>query len=47
MREVYELEKLWTLGPKYDDQSRAMLEQESFFRAAELGTKLDNHAGDE
>ena len=25
MRAVYELEKLWTLGSKYDDQSKAML----------------------
>ena len=41
VREVYELEKLWTLGPKYDDQSKAMLERERFVGAVELGTKLD------
>ena len=41
VREVYELEKLWTLGPKYDDQSKAMLERERLVGAVELGTKLD------
>lgn len=41
VREVYELEKLWTLGPKYDDQTRAMLEEEKLRQAAELGIKLD------
>ena len=41
VREVYELEKLWTLGPKYDDQSKAMLERERLVGAVKLGTKLD------
>lgn len=27
-RERYELEKLWTLGPKYDDQTREMEKRE-------------------
>ncbi|XP_078344252.1 uncharacterized protein LOC144629882 [Oculina patagonica] len=42
VREVYELEKLWTLGPKYDDQTKAMLEEEKFRQATEFGIKLDN-----
>jgi len=41
VREVYELEKLWTLGPKYDDQTKAMLEEDKLRQAAELGIKLD------
>ena len=41
MRDVYELEKLWTLGPKYDDQSKAILEYESFLQATEFGISLD------
>lgn len=41
VREVYELEKLWTLGPKYDDQTKAMLREEKLRQAAELGIKLD------
>ena len=41
VREVYELEKLWTLGPKYDDQTRAMLEGEKLRQATELGIKLE------
>ena len=41
VREVYELEKLWTLGPKYDDQTKAMLEEEKLRQAAELGIKLE------
>ena len=41
VREVYELEKLCTLGRKYDDQSKAMLERERLVGAVELGTKLD------
>ena len=41
VREVYELEKLWTLGPNYDDQSKAMLERERLVGAVELDTKLD------
>lgn len=45
VREVYELEKLWTLGPKYDDQTKAMLEREKFLKAAELGQTLDKNAG--
>lgn len=45
VREVYELEKLWTLGPKFDDQSKAMFEREEFLRATELGTTQDEHAG--
>jgi len=45
VREVYELEKLWTLGPKYDDQSKSILDRESFLQAAELGTKMDDHGG--
>lgn len=27
-REFYELEKLWTLGPEYDDQLRRLKEHE-------------------
>ena len=45
MREVYELEKLWTLGPNYDDQTKAMLERDKFLKAAELGQTLDKNAG--
>ena len=41
LREVYELENLWTLGPKYDDQSKATLKRERLVGAVELGTKLD------
>lgn len=44
MRAVYELEKLWTLGPKYDDQSKAMLQQERFMGAVEFGTNMDESA---
>lgn len=44
MRAVYELEKLWTLGPKYDDQSKAMLQQERFMEAVEFGTNMDESA---
>ena len=40
VREVYELEKLWTLGPKYDDQTKAMLEEEKLRQSAELGISL-------
>ena len=46
VRAVYELEKLWTLGPKYDDQSKAMLEQERFMGAVELGVKVDDSTGE-
>ncbi|XP_068719857.1 uncharacterized protein [Montipora capricornis] len=41
VRDVYELEKLWTLGPKIDDQSKAILEYESFLQATEFGISLD------
>lgn len=44
MRAVYELEKLWTLGSKYDDQSKAMLQQERFMGAVEFGTNMDESA---
>ena len=44
VRAVYELEKLWTLGPKYDDQSKAMLQQERFMGAVEFGTNMDESA---
>ena len=44
MRAVYELEKLWTLGLKYDDQSKAMLQQERFMGAVEFGTNMDESA---
>ena len=47
VREVYELEKLWTLGPEYDDQSRAFLEEERFRQATEYGKKLDKPVSDE
>lgn len=47
VREVYELEKLWTLGPQYDDQSRAFLEEERFRQATEYGIKLDKPVSDE
>ncbi|KAJ7340068.1 Mitochondrial assembly of ribosomal large subunit protein 1 [Desmophyllum pertusum] len=46
VREVYELEKLWTLGPKYDDQSKAYLEEEILRQAAEFGIKLDDPDAD-
>lgn len=47
VREVYELEKLWTLGPEYDDQSRAFLEEERFRQATEYGIKLDKPVGED
>lgn len=47
-RAVYELEKLWTLGPEYDDQSKAMLQKERFIRAVEFGTnKIVDESADE
>lgn len=46
VREVYELEKLWTLGPKYDDQSKDMQEREKFLRAAEFGRTLEENVSD-
>ncbi|KAK3753338.1 hypothetical protein QZH41_015275 [Actinostola sp. cb2023] len=36
-REVYELEKLWTLGPKYDDKYKALLDDEEFLKAMFVG----------
>ena len=42
MRQVYELEKLWLLGPKYDDQYRAMIEEEEYLQATYTGKHLDS-----
>ena len=38
VREVYELEKLWTLGPQHDDQFRAMLQEDEYLNATHMGT---------
>ena len=41
VRELYELEKLWTLGPCYDDQYRALLEEDKQMDTAFLGRITD------
>ena len=35
-RELYELEKLWTLGPSFDDQLQVMMEKEKEFEMEDL-----------
>ena len=35
-RELYELEKLWTLGPTFDDQLQIMMEKEKKFEIEDL-----------
>jgi hypothetical protein len=39
VREIYELEKLWALGPKYDDQYKALVEEEEFLQAVFIGVQ--------
>ncbi|EDO37578.1 predicted protein [Nematostella vectensis] len=38
-RELYELEKLWVLGPRFDDQYKAMMEHDEFLQTVYLGDK--------
>jgi len=40
-RALYELEKLWTLGPQYDDQYRSLIEQEDFLKAVFTGPQKE------